>query len=320
VNKILIVSSGNSLTSGSFVSEQVESLNSAGIHTSRYTIKGKGLFGYLRNLPKFYKTIHINKPYLIHAHYGLSGLFASLQFKVPVVVTYHGSDVNEWKNRQFSRVASKLCAANIFVSKNMMELMPAKNSFHVPCGLNTSVFKPHEYYTARKRFGMSDDVKYILFSSSFTNKVKNYPLAKNAVKLLDRNKIKLLELKGYSRREVASLLSAVDLALMTSHSEGSPQFIKEAMACNTPIVSTNVGDVKESFGPIKGCYITGSTPAEVAKNIRIALNLNSRTVARDAVLNLDADLVAKKVLAVYKQVLFRNKSRLHDTGLTETGN
>ena len=67
------------------------------------------------------------------------------------------------------------------------------------------------------------------FASNFSNKVKNYQLAKKALKHLNK-KIHLIELVGYNRDEVNILLNAVDFLLMTSISEGSHQIIKEAMA------------------------------------------------------------------------------------------
>ena len=90
--------------------------------------------------------------------------------------------------------------------------------------------------------GLKREEIYGLFSSNFSNKVKNYQLAKKALKHLNK-KIHLIELVGYNRDEVNILLNAVDFLLMTSISEGSPQIIKEAMACNCPIITTDVGDV-----------------------------------------------------------------------------
>jgi len=112
--------------------------------------------------------------------------------------------------------------------------------------------------------GLKQNDTIILFSGSFTNKVKNYPLARKALALVDQN-IKLIELKGYSREQVNLLLNSCNVALLTSFSEGSPNFIKEAMACNCPVVSTDVGDVKEITSNIDGTYICDFSPDDVAK-------------------------------------------------------
>ncbi len=91
--KILIVCSGNSDELSPFIQEQADSLSTLGIKIDFFKIKGKGMFGYLRNHFKYKEKIRNFKPDVIHAHYGLSGLFANLQRKVPVVTTYHGSDL-----------------------------------------------------------------------------------------------------------------------------------------------------------------------------------------------------------------------------------
>ena len=119
--RILIIASGNSSHISPFVKEQAESLIKQGLSVDFFLIKGKGLFGYLKNYFLLMKKIR-NKEYdLIHAHYGLSGLLATMQLSVPVVITFHGSDVNMKKNYIFSRIASRLSTANIFVHRSLSE-------------------------------------------------------------------------------------------------------------------------------------------------------------------------------------------------------
>ncbi len=91
--------------------------------------------------------------------------------------------------------------------------------------------------------------------------------------------------------------------MLTSYNEGSPNVIKEAMACNMPIVSTNVGDVKEVVGKTKGCYITSFEPEDVAEKIKLALEFGKRTIGRDDIKHLESSVIAKKIINVYKSVL-----------------
>jgi teichuronic acid biosynthesis glycosyltransferase TuaC len=72
------------------------------------------------------------------------------------------------------------------------------------------------------------------------------------------------------------LLNAADLLLLTSLTEGSPQVIKEAMACNCPIVATDVGDIREIIGYTDGCYITTFKPSDVAVKIQAAFLLGKK--------------------------------------------
>jgi glycosyltransferase involved in cell wall biosynthesis len=98
------------------------------------------------------------------------------------------------------------------------------------------------------------------------------------------------------------LMNACDVMLLTSFSEGSPQFIKEAMACNRPIVSTNVGDVKKIISDTEGCFITGVDAKDVAEKLGFALKFR-RTEGRDHILSFENSLIATKILNVYKRIL-----------------
>ena len=112
--RILIVASGNSYKISPFVKEQVNSLEKHGLAIDYFLIKGKGIVGYLKNYFLLRNKLTKNKSYdIIHAHYGLSGLLASMQKLVPVVITFHGSDVNLWHNYLYSWLASRLSARKV---------------------------------------------------------------------------------------------------------------------------------------------------------------------------------------------------------------
>jgi len=300
--RILIVASGNAGYVTPFIRDQVKSLNKINIQTEYFLVKGSGVLGYLKNLQRLKKVIASFKPDLIHAHYGLSGLLASLQRRIPVVVTFHGSDINDPKERKYSVLASKLCRKAIFVSPELANLIHFKNPEVIPCGVDMDVFYPMDQTTARNKMKLEEDKKYILFSSSFANEVKNYPLARSAVELLDDRNVELIELKGFSRTEVSILMNAVDCVLMTSKTEGSPQFIKEAMATNTPIVSTDVGDVKRVVGNTKGCFVSLSNKEDLSQNLIGALRFKGRTNGRDSMAPYDNKSVALKLSKLYKAI------------------
>lgn len=302
---ILIVCSGNSGRISPFVKDQADAIALKGVDVSFFPIIGSGILGYLKNLFKLRKKIKVEKPDIIHAHFGLSGLLATLQRLVPVIVTFHGTDISNKKNRKYSIFADKLARYSIFVSNKLSRFIHSKKYSVIPCGVDLSLFKLTDQIAARAELGLSTEFIYILFASSFDNSIKNYPLAKEAIELLNNPKIKLLELKNYSREQVSLLLNAVNCALLTSYSEGSPQFIKEAMACNCPIVSTDVGDVKENLLGLDGCYITTYDPFDVADKIQLSLNFAKRTDGRNRIvkLGLDSDSIANKLISIYKKVL-----------------
>lgn len=306
--KILIVCSVNSGRIAPFILEQGEALAAEGVIVEYFTIQGKGILGYLSNYKRLKVNINQFNPDIIHAHYGLSGLLANIQRKVPVVTTYHGSDINSPTVYPFSRVCMMLSAHNIFVSeKNRIKSGALRNQSVIPCGVDLNLFCPAEKKLCRKVLGLDKNKKYLLFAGSFNNRVKNAELAKEAVARFDG--VELLEMNGYSREQVVLLLNAVDVALMTSYTEGSPQFIKEAMACNCPIVSVPVGDVPEMIQHLEGCFISTYDPVDVSDKLQLAIHYEKRTNGRQRIidLKLDSESIAIRILEVYKSVSKGNK-------------
>lgn len=308
--KILVVGNYNPGHFSPFVVEQMQALRLQGVLVDTYGIVGKGLWGYLQNIKGIKRKIDEFKPDLIHAHYGLSGLCANLQRMVPVVTTYHGSDIHSggWVLK-LSQLAMRLSAYNIFVSTKMLEMSGYKklNACVQSCGLDLNVIQEIDREEARKELGLNQYEKLGLFSGSFDNYIKNYPLAKSVVNRLSN--VRLIELKGYSRREVNLLMNAVDFQLTTSFRESGPLVVKEAMACGTPVVSVDVGDVKEVMGNTEGCYIAERNPYDIADKIRQALAFKGKTNGRQRIvdLGLSNDLVAKRLVGIYQQVLNERK-------------
>lgn len=303
--KALIVANYNTGRFSPFVVEQVESLKKLGVEFNFYGIVGKGPFGYLKNLPRLKRKIREFKPDLIHAHYGLSGLLATLQKRVPVVVTYHGSDIHSGGFIQkLSKLAMKRSAYNIIVAQHLKDMVgEVPNCTIIPCGVDDKIFSPMDRCDARKRLGWTDSKRYVLFAGAFDREVKNPQLAKDAVASIDN--CELIELKGYTRQQVNILLNAVDCLLMTSHNEGSPQIIKEAMCCGTPIVTVNVGDVADVCGGMEGHFICTFDPQDVSDQLKKALAFNNRTQGRDRIFEIELtnNQVAKRVLKVYQKIL-----------------
>jgi teichuronic acid biosynthesis glycosyltransferase TuaC len=95
---------------------------------------------------------------------------------------------------------------------------------------------------------------------------------------------------------------------VTSFSEGSPLVIKEAMACNCTIVSTNVGDVEWVLGDTEGCYIAVFDAKDVAKKLKLAIEFREEhqyTNGRNRIteLGLDSETIAGRIMEVYKKVI-----------------
>ena len=302
--KVLIVASGNSAVISPFVKEQGDSLKEIGLDIDYFLIKGKGITGYLKNYFNLIRLVKNNTYDIIHAHYGLSGLLATFQSHVPVVITFHGSDVNlNRTNFYLSFVASRLSNANIFVHESLSKKLSlfSDKAEIIPCGVNLNLFKPIDKLASRDKLGLDHNYNYVLFSSSFNNKIKNAALAKLALSNFEN--IILLEMKGYSREEVHLLMNAVDILIVTSHSETGPLVVKEALACNCPIISTDVGDVKELAKGTKNCYIVGYDAKHIEQRIRDILSSNKKSDGRAAVKHLSLEKIAIDIYEVYKRLV-----------------
>lgn len=303
--KVLIVASNTTGRFSPFVQEQVKSLSRLGIEFDYYGISEKGIIGYLKCRRSLINKIEAYKPNLIHAHYGLSGLLANLQRKVPVITTFHGSDVHsKGFLLQLSKICIRLSAFNIFVSKSIYQISGYKKKNYIiqPCGADVNNFNLFPKQEVRQKLGWQQSGKYILFAGAFENAVKNSALAKKAVSLL--NDCQLIELKGYNRVEVNVLMNACDCLLMTSDREASPMVVKEAMLCGCPIVSVDVGDVKEVISETEGCSIVEREPQAIANKLLQAFAFKGKTDGRDRVIQLGLELsvVAKRIQAIYNEV------------------
>ena len=289
-----------------FVEEQVAALERRGINCKLYPLHGKGIVGYLRETFAFRREIQTFKPDLIHAHYGFCGLFTNLQRRVPVITTFHGSDINESILRKISKIAIRFSAFNIFVSQGLIDIAkPTKDFELIPCGIDLEDYPFVEKTEARKRMGLNQEGKYVLFSGAFDEPGKNASLAKAAVAMLPG--VELLELCNYSRQEVALMMQCADAFIITSLLEGSPQSVKEALACGTPIVSVDVGDVKERIKGIEGCYLTERNKEDLSAALEKAMAFGKRTQGRTALINsmLTNDNIASRIAEVYEKLMSR---------------
>ena len=319
--KILIVGNNKLGCFAPFVEEQAHALQLQGCEVVFFGVQGKGFLGYLRCLPALRRAIQQHQPDLIHAHYGLSGLLANLQRRVPVVTTYHGSDINVPAVRRFSKIAMRLSTHNIFVSQRNVTLALSPNSLItyrlkkrytlLPCGVNLTDDQLTPRTETRQAIGISDDAKIILFAGAFANTVKDASLAQEAVSCLIAlsplaSNITMQELRGFTRAEVNQWMCAANCLLMTSKTEGSPQVIKEAMACGCPIVSVDVGDVAERVEGVDGSYVVRTRePKDIAEALQKALAFQGKTNGRQRIIEmgLSNEQVAKRLIDIYQSLV-----------------
>ena len=306
--KVLFVSSGNKRTGISpLIHNQAESLRNLNkISVEHFGIQGNGLGGYLKHLLPLIKYIKTQKIDVIHAHYSLCGFLAAIIRSKPVVVSIMGSyPRKKWRYFLVKICARYLWSETIVKSERTAEQLGLKNLHVIPNGVQVEKFLIHKSRESlRRELKFIPNKKYIVFVSNPDRPEKNFKLCKDSVVLLDDSNIELIAVYNKPHDEVIKYMIAADVLMLTSFNEGSPNVIKEAMVACTPIVATNVGDIKYILGKTKGCYVLNSyTAEEGALKLKEALRFGQRTKGLDRLisLGLSANDVAKYIIRLYEK-------------------
>lgn len=296
---------------GIFVKEQVEAIQRLhpDVEFEVLYINGfKGKGEYLKSIWCVNRRINKGNYDLVHIHYGLSGMYLYWPFSksIPTVVTFHGSDIqpkggNGKISVAVSQHTAKKADAAIILNDDMEAMVKpyCSNTYMIPCAVDIKTFQPMPKTE-------SHDKVQIVFPSNHERHVKNYPLFLDTLSILkDRYGLNVeeKELKDMTRVQIAQLYSNADLLLMTSKSEGSPQAVKEAMACNLPCVSTPVGDVKLLLNGVKDCYVSKEHNAEELASLVVKSLERKGTgvLGREQIIKLgiDEDSIANRMYDLY---------------------
>lgn len=302
--KVLFVCSGNGGVSP-VITEQARTLAGHGIDISIFPIIGSGALGYLSTVGRLRRSIKDLRPDVIHAHYSFSAYLARISTGIPVICSLMGSDVKapgmqKWLLSVFVRF---FWAETIVKSKEMKTLLGVERVHVIPNGVDLDLCKPMDRSDCRKQLGWPDSKRIVLFASNPERAEKNYPLAKAAIEAIENPDVELRVVSGIDHHEIPVYLNAADLLILTSRWEGSPNIVKEAMACNIPIVSTKVGDVADLFTNTEGYILAESNPRSLSRNISLLLadGLSPNGRSRINQLGLDADSISGKLASFYKQ-------------------
>lgn len=292
-------------------------MQEAGLDLDFFAVVGKGWKGYMKNITLLKKEIKKNNYDLIHAHYSLIGLVALLTFSgKPVVLSVMGSDAYgdyDTKGRRIpssyiymliTQLVQPFVKGIIVKSPNIEKYIYRKKITQIiPNGVSFTRFSPKDKIECRKKLGLPTDKKLVLFLAKPDDPRKNFKLLLDAEKLIEQKDFEVRNPYPIDNKDFPDYLNASDVFVLTSYNEGSPNVIKEAMACNTPIISTPVGDVVEILGDTPGCYIIDFDANHLADKLQKALAFNKKTTGRVTIKELDDRIVSKKIIDIYNRVV-----------------
>src|SRR2546425_4761646 len=293
---------------GAFVWQQAEQLRRFGHTVDVVNILGfRSKLNYLKGAVDVLRKTRSTPYDIVHAHYGFTALPAWFRFHAPLVLTLHGSDL---LGGHFERLCSwviwRFADAVIVVSEEMRQRVPG---IVIPCGVDLNQFRPYNRDEARARLGWPLDKYLILFPFDPRRRVKRYDLAKAAVERLTEEGIRaeLVTVVGVENREMPWHYSAADAMILCSDWEGSPTSVKEALACNLPVVATNVGDIGEIMSGIAGTRICTQEISEIARSLREVLGVSRRGGfdGRTAMTRYDETRTVERIVGLYRDAVRR---------------
>lgn len=307
--------------SGIFVRRQVDSLVAAGlrcdvlvVHGYRTPIAYGAAAGDLARL-----RFRGDRRYLlVHAHGGETA-FPARFYGAPLVVSYSGSDLQgvagangsvprSWLlRRKLVREHARLARATITKTEELERRLPAavraRNTV-IPNGVDRRLFRVLPQAQARAELGWQDDDRVALFAANPTVALKRVELAEAACAAARSRGWhgRLHVAGGVPPEKMPLLMNAADCLLLTSTAEGSPNAVKEALACALPVVSTAVGDVPLLLAGVAPSAVAEADPEALATAVIECTREGRRSNGRERTAWLDEGAIAKRILEVYRRV------------------
>jgi glycosyltransferase involved in cell wall biosynthesis len=297
---------------GIFVKEQVDSLINKGVECDVFFINGResGVKAYLQGIIDLRKHIKKNKYDLFHCHHVYSAIILLLTFrfwKAKRIISYQNDPEREGGIYLF-RIMHFIF--NGIIIKNNDNKYWSNKTYYLPNGVDTDFFKPYDKNECLKRLKLDPNLNYVLFMDSYDRRrQKRVDRFSQIVKALQENgnpnRIEPLILTNTKRQLIPYYMNASALHLLTSDFEGSPNSVKECLACNTKVVTTPVGNVEDLIGDVKGCFISKTFDTlELVELVNKSLLINDFE-SRNKIFEkkLDIASIATKLESVYFKVL-----------------
>lgn len=316
---IAVIPKGVSGASMIFAERQVESLQRCGVKIKPFYLSSRtSPLTLVREVLRFRREIQTFKPDLIHAHFGtMTAFFCAASTRLPLVVTYRGSDLNPSPDttslrsaagRFLSQIAALRARRIICVSPQLKERLWWKRSCAsvIPTGVDTTIFYPRSRDEARSELGWGTEELVVLFNAGRNPKVKRLDLAQASIEVAKAvcGEIRFVVLDGYvDPKLIPTMMNAADCLLLTSDWEGSPTVVQEALACNLPVVSVDVGDVRERLTGVKPSRIVERDPRKIGEAVAEVLMKRERSNGYETIQELALDRLASRILSIYREAL-----------------
>jgi glycosyltransferase involved in cell wall biosynthesis len=309
---------------GAFVAAQVGSLAGAGVGVRLEFIDGRQSSARYLGAPLRLRALARSGAFdLVHAHYGLTGFVAAFQ-SLPLVVTLYGDDLlgtpdapgrvtlKSRVTRRLSHFAARRADGLICMSEEMRQALPRvedrTRAYVIPNGVDTTRFSPGDKAAARERLGLDPEEHLVLFPNTPNEPRKRLDLAEAAVGRLQAEGVaaRLWVVTRVPHDQMPDHYRAADCLLLTSDWEGSPNVVKEALCCDVPVVSVDVGDVRRWLDSTPGCRLVERCPSAIAAGMREVLR--GRADGSNVRDKLSLQRIAARVLEVYRAALEGRRS------------
>jgi glycosyltransferase involved in cell wall biosynthesis len=310
-------------TNGLAVKRQVETLQDRGVEIDLFHLRGEQGGSIVTSARRLRKQLREHRYDLVHIHYGLKATLIVLFLPVPVVATYHGTDVNgwTWKGRQFFtrpvayntaalivRNVSRFIDSVIVMTEEMKLRLPKstqRKTTVIPMGVDTALFSQRDRQASRQALGWGSE-PVIAFANHNNEPIKRQDIAEEVMMSVQSvlPNARLFIIRGIEYRQMPLVLSAADLLLVTSDKEGSPNIVRESIACGLPVISVPVGDVPDLLGRYDGAgAIVPRDTKAIAQQIIDTIRNPPRPDMKGAREALSREYAAGKVIEVYNRVL-----------------
>ncbi len=268
--------------------------------------------------PRILKTSIKGDYDVVHLNSGMVAPLGLLQPRRPIVLTLWGDDLLSDRLGGYQSALTKHCAercAKVIVrSEEMAEALPCEAEI-IPSGIDMSKFRPLEHNRTREQVGWEQNVRHVLFPYRKSQRKKRYPVAKRTVEKVNETfeaPVRLQAIDDVPHERMYLYYNASDALLLPSLREGSPNTVKEAMACNLPVVSTDVGDVRDRLRPVSNSYVC-SEDSELADALLTVLQTGERSDGREYLKEVSLERMGERLIQVYKSLVDETKTPQRET-------